>query len=101
MDLPELVTNGRKCVADEAKAEVLMDTFFPVLPLLEERDPSQAARGRFEYDIRWPPFTNYEVERDKAMNLFYLAKLVTYMGMARTVTVNSLDATLTHSHNWG
>lgn len=44
-----------------------------MLPLLEERDPSQAARGRFEYDIRWPPFTNYEVEKDKAINLFYLA----------------------------
>jgi hypothetical protein len=74
MDVPELVANGRKYVTDEAKAEVLMDTFFPVLPLLEERDPSRAARGRVEYDIRWPPFTNYEVERDKAVNLFYLAR---------------------------
>jgi hypothetical protein len=35
MDVPELVANGRKYVTDEAKAEVLMDTFFPVLPLLE------------------------------------------------------------------
>ena len=35
MDVPELVANGRRYVTDEAKAEVLIDTFFPIPPILE------------------------------------------------------------------
>jgi hypothetical protein len=51
MDIPELVTNGRKYVKDEAKAEVLMDTFFPTPPLPEGRDPDRVVRSRVGYDI--------------------------------------------------
>jgi hypothetical protein len=51
MDVPELVTNGRRYVTDEAKAEVLMDTFFPTLPLPEGRDPDRAVRSRARYNI--------------------------------------------------
>jgi hypothetical protein len=63
MDVLELVTNGRRYITDEAKAEVLMDTFFPTPPLPEGRDPDQAARGRVGHDIRWPSLTKSEVER--------------------------------------
>jgi hypothetical protein len=63
MDVLELVANSRRYVTDEAKAEVLMDTFFPTLPLPEGRDPSRAARGRIEHDIKWPPLTKNEAER--------------------------------------
>ena len=42
MDVLELVTNGRRYVTDEAKAEVLIDTFFPTPPLPEGRDPDRA-----------------------------------------------------------
>jgi hypothetical protein len=51
MDIPELVTNGRRYVTDEAKAEVLIDTFFPTLPLFEGHDPDRAVRSRIRYDI--------------------------------------------------
>jgi hypothetical protein len=63
MDVPELVTNGRRYVTDEAKAEVLMDTFFPTPPLPEGRDPDRVVRSRVGHDIGWPPLTKNEVER--------------------------------------
>jgi len=63
MDVPELVINGRRYVTDEAKAEVLIDTFFPTLLLPEGRDPDRVVRSRARYNIRWPPLTKNEVER--------------------------------------
>lgn len=63
MDVPELVANGRRYVTDEEKAEVLMDTFFPIPPLPKGRDPSRAARSRVEHNTKWPPLTKNEVER--------------------------------------
>ena len=63
MDVLELVINGRRYITDEAKAEVLIDTFFPMLPLPEGRDPDRAVRSRAGYDIRWLPLTKNEVER--------------------------------------
>jgi hypothetical protein len=63
MDILELVTNSRRYVIDEAKVEVLIDTFFPTPPLPEGRDPNRVARGRVGHDIRWPPLTKNEVKR--------------------------------------
>jgi hypothetical protein len=63
MDVPELVANGRRYVTDEAKAKVLMNTFFPTPPLPEGRDPDRAVRSRAGHDIGWPPLTKNEVER--------------------------------------
>ena len=63
MNAPELVGNGQSYVTDETKAEVLIDTFFPMLPLSEGRDPNQAVRSRMGYDIRWLPLTKNEVKR--------------------------------------
>jgi hypothetical protein len=63
MDVPELVANGRRYITDEAKAEVLMHTFFPTPPLPEGRDPDRAIRGRVGHDIRWPSLTKSEVKR--------------------------------------
>ena len=48
----ELVINSQRYVTDEAKAEVLIDTFFPMLPLPEGRDPDRAVRSRVGHDIR-------------------------------------------------
>jgi hypothetical protein len=63
MDVPELVAIGRRYVTDEAKSELLTDTFFRRLPLPEGRDPDRAVRGRVRHDIRWPSFMKNEVER--------------------------------------
>jgi len=63
MDIPELVTNGRRYVTDEAKAEVLIDTFFPMLPLPEGRDPDRVVRSRARHDIRWLPLIKNKVKR--------------------------------------
>jgi hypothetical protein len=54
MNVTELVADGQRYVTDEAKAEVLMDTFFLTPPLPEGRDPDRAVRGRVGHDIRWP-----------------------------------------------
>jgi hypothetical protein len=63
MDVPELVIHGRRYVTDEAKAKVLINTFFPTLPLPEGRDPDRAVRSRAEHDIGRLPLIKNEVER--------------------------------------
>jgi hypothetical protein len=63
MDIPELVTNGLRYITDEAKAEVLIDTFFPTLPLPEGRDPDRAVRSRARHNIRWSPLIKNKAER--------------------------------------
>ena len=52
MDVLELVINGRRYITDEAKVEVLINTFFPTPPLPEGRDPDRVVRSRVGYDIR-------------------------------------------------
>jgi hypothetical protein len=63
MDVPELVAKGRRYVTDEAKAKVLINTFFPTPPLPEGRDPDQVVRSRAGHDIGWLPLTKNKVER--------------------------------------
>ena len=63
IDVLELVANSRRYIIDEEKAEVLIDTFFPTLPLPEERDPYRVVRGKVEYNTKQLPLTKNEVER--------------------------------------
>jgi hypothetical protein len=63
MDVLELVTNSRRYVTDEEKAEVLIDTFFPTLPLPKGHDPCWAARGKVEHNTKWLPLTKNEAKR--------------------------------------
>ena len=63
MDVPELVAHGRRYVTDEAKAEVLMNTFFHTPPLPEGRDPDLSVRSRAVHYIGRPPLTKNDVER--------------------------------------
>jgi hypothetical protein len=46
VDVLELAIGGCKYSTDEEKATILIDTFFPTLPTLEEPDSSDTSGGR-------------------------------------------------------
>jgi hypothetical protein len=63
MDVLELIADGQRFETDESKAEVLMATFFPTLPMPKGHDPVQKTRCSTAADIEWPSLTKDEVER--------------------------------------
>jgi hypothetical protein len=98
MDVLELVAYGRRYVTDEAKAKVLMNTFFPTLPLPEGRDPDRAVRSRAGHDIGRPPLTKNEVER-----LFLRATPIKHQAWMRSVSAyresySQLSATTSYGY---
>jgi hypothetical protein len=63
MDFPDLVANGQRYETDEARAEILMATFFPTPSTPDGCDPERPSKNREKLAIEWPRLTKHEVER--------------------------------------